>query len=104
MKRTLTLRQLVVLILALWYDLGWAEIGNRTRKTESQVSQLLKRLRKKEIDDDTYELLLSAVARRPAEVPLTRAFVEALDGLHRESRLTEAEQAAIEESVLQGSR
>jgi tetratricopeptide (TPR) repeat protein len=104
MARTLTFRQLVVLILALWYDLSRSEIGERIGKTESQVSQLLKRLRKKEIDDDTYELLLSAVARRRAAVPLARAFVEALDAVDRESRLTEEEQAAIEESVLHGSR
>jgi tetratricopeptide (TPR) repeat protein len=104
MARKFTFRQLVVLILALWYDLSQVEIAGRTGYTESQVSQFLTRVRKKEIDDATYGKLLSAMARRPAEVPLTRAFVEALDGLHRESRLTEAEQAAIEESVLQGSR
>jgi tetratricopeptide (TPR) repeat protein len=104
MKRKRTLRQLVVLILALWYDLSQEEIGRRTGMTFDVVSKHLKRLRKKEIDDDVYELLLSAVAHRPAEVPLTRAFVEALDALHQESGLTEEEQASIEESVLDGSR
>jgi tetratricopeptide (TPR) repeat protein len=104
MARRFTFRQLVVLILALWYDLNRVEIGRRTGYTEDQLSKFLKRLRKKEIDDEVYGKLIAAVARRPAEVPLTRAFVEALDGLDRESGLTEEEQVAIEESVLQGSR
>ena len=104
MARRFTFRQLVVLILALWYDLNRVEIGRRTGYTEDQLSKFLKRLRKKEIDDEVYGKLIAAVARRPAEVPLTRAFVEALDGLGRESGLTEEEQVAIEESVLQGSR
>ena len=72
--------------------------------TQSRISQLLTRQRQKEMDDDVYELLLSAVARRRASVSLVRACLEALDALDQESDLTEEEQTAIEEEVLEGSR
>jgi tetratricopeptide (TPR) repeat protein len=68
------------------------------------LSALLTRERKKEIDDDLYELLLSVVALRRAGVSLVRACLEALDALDREGGLIEEEQTAIEEEVLEGSR
>lgn len=102
MARKFTFRQLVVLIFALWYDLSRGQIGSRTGFTENRVSQLLTRMRRKEIDDEDYEKLLSAVVRRRAMVPLTRAFVEAFDGLDRESALTEDEQAAISKDPCAG--
>ncbi len=108
MTRKLTFRQLIVLILAIWYDLSHKEIRTRIRPkiimSPSRLSQLLKRQRQKEMDDDIYEILLSAVSTRRAEVSVTRAFLEALDDLHQESRLTEEEQEAIEEEILYGSR
>lgn len=104
MAKALTLRQRVVLILCLWYDVGRGELGAKTEYTESQVSQFLVRLRRRDIDDRTYARLLSGVVRRRAAVPLTEAFVEAFDALERERVLTEEEQASIEESVLEGSR
>ncbi|MFL6294158.1 MAG: hypothetical protein ACJ759_24955, partial [Thermoanaerobaculia bacterium] len=104
MARKLTFRQLVVLILALWNDLSQKEIAGRVRMPQKGLSQLLKRQRQKEIDDDVYELLLSAVAHRRAGVSLVRACLEALDALDRESGLTEEEQSGIEEEVLEGSR
>jgi tetratricopeptide (TPR) repeat protein len=104
MARKLTFRQLVVLILALWNDLSQKEIAGRVRMTPKRLSALLTRERKKEIDDDVYELLLSVVARRRAGVSLVRACLDALDALDRESGLAEDEQVAIEEEVLEGSR
>lgn len=104
MAKTFTLRQRVVLILCLWYDVGRDELGNRTGYTQSQVSQLLTRVRQREIDDETYAKLLSGVVRRRATVPLTQAFVEAFDALERESELTELEQASIEGSLLETAR
>jgi tetratricopeptide (TPR) repeat protein len=103
MAKTFTLRQRVVLILCLWYDVGRDELGNRTGYTLSRVSQLLTRERQREIDDATYAKLLSGVVRRRATVPLTQAFVEAFNALERESALTAEEQASIEESVLEAS-
>jgi tetratricopeptide (TPR) repeat protein len=99
-----TLRQLVVLILALWHDVSQGEIAKRKGRTDNWVSKLLRRMRKREIDDETYGKLLSEVVRRPASVPLTRAFVEAMDALEGEAGLIEEEQASIEESVLEVSR
>jgi tetratricopeptide (TPR) repeat protein len=104
MARKLTFRQLVVLILALWNDLSQKQIGARTRMAPKRLSALLTRERQKEIDDDVYELLLSAVAHRRAEVSLVRACLESLDALDRESELAEEEQTAIEEEILEGSR
>ncbi|MES1245867.1 MAG: hypothetical protein ABUT39_29940 [Acidobacteriota bacterium] len=105
MAKTFTLRQRVVLILCLWYDVGREELGKRTRKplSLSRVSQLLTRARQREIDDEDYENLLSGVVRRRATVPLTQAFVEAFDALERESALSAEEQASIEASVLEAS-
>lgn len=104
MARKLTFRQLVVLILALWNDLSQKQIEGRARMPPKRLSALLTRQRQKEIDDEVYELLLSVVARRRAEVSLVRACLEALDALDRESGLIEEEQTAIEEEVLEGSR
>jgi tetratricopeptide (TPR) repeat protein len=103
MTRKLTFRQLIVLILALWYDLTKKKIGIKIRMSPSRLSQFLKRQRQKEIDDDIYEALLSVVSKRPAEVSVTRAFLEALDALDREGPLTEEEKAGIEEEILHGA-
>ena len=103
MAKTFTLRQKVVLILCLWYDVGRDELGKRTGYSLSRVSQLLTRERQREIDDETYAQLLSGVVRRRATVSLTQAFVEAFDALDRESALTAEEQASIEKSVLEAS-
>jgi tetratricopeptide (TPR) repeat protein len=106
MAKALTLRQRVVLILCLWYDVGRDELGQRTKKplSQSRVSQLLTRVRKREMKDAAYERLLAGVVRRPATVPLTQAFVEAFDALDQEDVLTLEEQASIERSVLEMSR
>lgn len=105
MARMFTIRQWVVLILCLWYDLGRGELGDRVGYSESQVSQFLTRARRREIKDETYEKLLSGVVRRRATVPLTQAFVEAFVALDRdESGLTEEEASSVEESVLEVSR
>lgn len=104
MAKTFTLRQRVVLILCLWYDVGREALGKRTGYSQSQVSQLLTRARQREIDDETYAKLLSGVVRRRATVPLTQAFVEAFEALEREGELTEFEQASIEGSVLEIAR
>lgn len=103
MDKTFTLRQRVVLILCLWYDVGRGKLGERTGYSESQISQFLVRLRQRDIDDETYAKLLSGVVRRRATVPLTQAFVAAFEALEQESALTELEQASIEESVLEAS-
>ncbi len=106
MAKTFTLRQRVVLILCVWHDVGRDELGQRTKKplSQSRVSQLLIRVRKREMKDEEYERLLSGVVERWATVPLTEAFVEAFEALEREGALTDEEQVSIEQSTLEGSR
>ncbi len=104
MPSKLTRRQLTVSILAVVDEVGYKEIGARVGMSRAMVAEYLSRRRKTELDEDVYEQLLSAVAKRRASATLAEAFLETLDALDRETDLTEEEVACIVEEVLTGAR
>jgi tetratricopeptide (TPR) repeat protein len=104
MALKLTLRQLVLSILALLAGLGYKEIGARIGMSRGQVADYLGRKRKTELDDEVYESLLSAVTKRRAAAAVVTGCLEALEALDRESGLSEEEKATVEEEVLRGAR
>jgi tetratricopeptide (TPR) repeat protein len=104
MAGKLTLRQLVLAILALVAGLGHKEIGARIGLTPSSVADYLGRKRKTELDDSIYGRLLSAFRRGRAAAAIVEACLEALDALGVEIGLTDEELAAVEREVLAGSR
>jgi tetratricopeptide (TPR) repeat protein len=105
MARKLTLRQLVLSILALVHGLGHKAIGARLGIPPWSVAKALARKRKKELDDDLYERLLSAITRwGRAAAAIVTGFLESLESLDRETDLTEEERIAIEKDVLAGAR
>jgi tetratricopeptide (TPR) repeat protein len=104
MRRTLTFRQMLLSILALWYDKSQKEIAAESGLSQSDVSHYLRRERAREIKDETFERLLGAIECPRAAVSIVRACLEALEALERGEGLTREEQDVIEETVLEGTR
>jgi tetratricopeptide (TPR) repeat protein len=104
MPSKLTRRQLAVSMLAMVEGLGYKEIGARAGMSRAMVAEYLGRKRKKELDDEVYQKLLSAFARRRASAPSLEVFLEGLDFLETEADLTDEELAGIEEELLTASR
>jgi len=97
----LTFRQLLLSMLALWYDLSHKEIGARAGMTQKRVSQHLKR---GEIRDWAFERLHAAVGGHPAAVPVVTACLEGLAAVHAETGLTAEEATAVEAGALEAAR
>ena len=99
-----TFRQLLLSLLALRNGLGHKEIGARVGLKRWRVATVLGGRRKTEIDDATYEWLLSGVTSRAAASTVMAGCLEALDALDAEADLAEEELAAIEDEVLGAGR
>jgi len=104
MRRKLTFRQLLLSILALWYDLSQKELGARTGIDPKEVSQYLRRKRRGEIKDELFERLLAGMKCSPAAVWIVTGCLEALEALERDGELTPEERAVIEEEILASAR
>ncbi|HYX25257.1 MAG TPA: winged helix-turn-helix domain-containing protein, partial [Thermoanaerobaculia bacterium] len=96
MARKLTLRQLLLSILALRGDLSQKEIAAAAGISPNRVN---KYLRRGEVKDEAFERLLAAMQCPPAAVPVVAACLEALDALEQEQDLTAGEAAVIEAAV-----
>lgn len=101
MPRKLTFRQLVVSVLALWYDLSHKEIGAAAGIPQKEVSRYLRRRGTKE---ETLDRLLAAIPCPPAAVPIVTACLESLDALEAERDLTAEEREEVEKSALEIAR
>ncbi len=95
------LRSLIVWFLARWHDLKQKQIAAASRIGEKRVSRLLRR---GEIEDEDYEALLGAVARRPAEVEILAGCLEDLEDLKDSADLTAEEQVEIERGIREEKR
>jgi len=104
MRRKLTFRQLLLSILALWYDLSQKELGARTGIDPKEVSQYLRRKRRGEIKDELFERLLAGMKCSPAAVWIVTGCLEALEALEEAGELTPEERAVIEEEILASAR
>ena len=104
MRGTLTFRQMLLSILALWYDRSQKEISAKAGLSQSDVSHYLRRPRAGEIKDETFERLLAAIGCPPRAVSIATACLEALGSLDGNGELTPEEQDTIEESVLEATR
>ena len=104
MAGKLTHRQLLVSILALWYDLSFKEIGAAAGMPQKLVSQCLRPLAgRKDLSDRSYERLLSGLPSSPAAIHIVAAFLETLEALESDD-LTQEERALVEEAVLESLR
>jgi len=104
MKRDLTFRQMLLSILALWYDKSQKEIGAAAGLSSSDVSHYLRRHRSGELKDETFERLLAAIQCPPGATSIVTACLEALEALERAGDLTPEEREVIEETVLEDAR
>ncbi len=104
MVRTLSFRQLLLSILALWYDLSQKEVGARAGIPQKQVSHYLRRERLVEIKDEVFERLLGAVGCPPAAVRIVTACLEGLEALEQDGDLTAEEKGEIEGAALTTAR
>lgn len=96
MADKLTHRQLLVSILALWYDLSQKEIAAAAGISYKRISQYLRR---GEIKDEAFERLLAAIDCPPAAVQAVSACLESLEAVDREDGLTPEEKVVVEEVV-----
>lgn len=104
MARRRTFRQLLLGFLAFWSDVSLKEIAAGLGTTQSNVSQLLRRKRSREIKDADFEQLLTVIPHKPAEVLVLTGCLEALEALGETEGLTDEQAAAIEQEVLGASR
>ncbi len=103
MMGTLTLRQLILALLAVVYGKSQKEIGAGSGMDSKEVSQYLKRRRTSELKDEIFDRLLAPLKCPPAAVPIVTTCVEALEALEHDD-LTPEERVVVEEEVLQGAR
>lgn len=96
MADKLTNRQLLVSILALWYDLSQKEIAAATGISHRRVSQYLRR---GEIKDEAFDRLLAAIDCPQAAVQAVSSCLESLEAVDREDGLTPEEKMVVEEVV-----
>ncbi len=104
MKRVLTFRQMLLSILALWYDKSQKEIASAAGISQSDVSHHLRRPRVGDIKDETFERLLAAIDCPKAAVSIVTACLEALDFLTQPGDLMAEEREVIEETILENTR
>jgi tetratricopeptide (TPR) repeat protein len=104
MKRALTFRQVLLSVLALWYDRSQKEIASAAGISQSDVSHQLRRPRLGDIKDEMFERLLAALECPKAAVSIVTACLEALESFAQEGDLTPEEQEVIEETVLENAR
>lgn len=94
-------RSLIIWFLALWRGLNLKQVGARVGIDQKQVSKILKR---REIDDEDFEPLLAAVARRPAEAQIVAGCLEDLEDLESAADLSDEELEEAERGVQEGRR
>src|SRR3954471_21749452 len=99
MPRKLTFRQILLSILALWYDRSWKEVGAPAGIPGKQVSQ---HLRRGPLSERAYELLLRGLPSPPGAVEVVTSCIEGLEALETENGLSPEEKAEIERAVLRG--
>jgi tetratricopeptide (TPR) repeat protein len=100
-----TFRQLLLSILARYYDVSQKQLAVRAGLSEQSVSQYLgSRKRQREMKDQTFEPLLGAIRCRPAAVLIVTRDIEDLDALETNAGLTDEELLAIEDGVREVSR
>jgi tetratricopeptide (TPR) repeat protein len=86
-------------MLAVWYDVTWKQLCAALKIGQSKLSQHLKR---GEVKDDLFEMILKAMKSRPVVVLILKGCIETLDALSRDEDLSEDELVAIERAA-QGS-
>jgi tetratricopeptide (TPR) repeat protein len=103
MARKLHFRQLLVLVLALVYDVPQKEISTRLQISWGSVSKYLQG-RKRDIPEEITEKLLGAIPCNRAAVLAVTSCLEALDALEEAGDLTDADLKEIETGMLIASR
>ncbi len=102
MPRKQSLRQAILSILSVYYDVSRKEIGAGAGIQQKAVSQHLRQ--RGALKDEVFERLLAAIQCPPAAVPIVTACIEALDSLDQDGDLTAEELAEIEQAVLVAAR
>src|SRR5688572_23310938 len=98
------LYQLILWFLAAWRDLTHKEIAANSGRSPGQISQLLSRKRATSLEERDFQQLLPAVRVRPAHAAVTAGWLESLEAIEAENRLTPDERDAVELWVLGDTR
>ncbi|HEX5716298.1 MAG TPA: hypothetical protein VF179_09070 [Thermoanaerobaculia bacterium] len=88
--------QLILWFLAAWRGLTHKEIAANSGRKPGNISQLLSRDRTRPLDEADFQQLLPAIKVRPAHAAVTGAWLESLEALEAEKRLTPEERDALE--------
>lgn len=103
MARKLHPRQLLLLVLALVYEVPQKEISRRLKISWGSVSKYLQ-ARKRDIPEEILEKLLGAIPCNRGAVLVMKSSLEALDALEQAGDLTEEDLQEIETGMLIASR
>lgn len=98
------LYQLILWFLAAWREVTHKQIAARTGRTHGQISQLLSRSRETPLEEAVFQEILPAVQARPAHAAITAAWIESLESVDAEDRLTPRERDALELWLLGDTR
>lgn len=98
------LYQDILWFLAAWRDVTHKQIAANSGRTPGQISQLLSRERDTPIEEAVFQELLPATKVRPAHAAVTAAWLESLEAVDAEKRLTPGERDALELWLLGDAR
>ncbi|HWN43055.1 MAG TPA: hypothetical protein VNW71_12595 [Thermoanaerobaculia bacterium] len=88
--------QLILWFLAAWRGLTHKEIAANSGRKPGNISQLLSRDRTRPLEETDFQQLLPAVKVRTAHAAVTAGWLESLEALDAEKRLTPEERDALE--------